>query len=53
MALDRESLNVGLGDPITKDTEINYPVDSTGQIWAMGTQGDTLTISLRGGTQNL
>jgi hypothetical protein len=53
VATDRETLSVGLGDPITKDTEINYPVDNTGQIWAVGTQGDSLTISLRGGTQNL
>jgi hypothetical protein len=53
VAVNRETLAVGLGDPVTKDTEINYPVDNTGQIWAMGTAGDGLTVSIRGGTQAL
>lgn len=34
---------------ITPDTEITYPVDDIGQIWAMGTAGDGLLATIRGG----
>ncbi|HMG85589.1 MAG TPA: hypothetical protein VK574_07590 [Terracidiphilus sp.] len=34
---------------ITPDTEITYPVDNVGQIWAMGTAGDGLLATIRGG----
>jgi hypothetical protein len=52
VAMDRETLGIGAGDPVTADTEISYPADRAGQVWAQGTQNDGLTLSIRGGTQN-
>jgi len=46
--LHRESVTpLGQGDPITPDTEINYPVDNLGQIWICGTAGDGVVVSIR------
>lgn len=55
VALSREGLVAGsaAGDTLTPDTEINYPVDNLGQIWAVGTQNDGIIISIRAGTQVL
>jgi len=35
--------------PITPDTEISFPVDNTGQIWGVGTEGDGIIVSIRRG----
>lgn len=37
-----------LNQTITPDTEINYPSDNLGQIWAMGKAGDGLIAYVRG-----
>lgn len=34
---------------ITPDTEISFPVDNVGQIWAVGTEGDGAIVSIRYG----
>jgi hypothetical protein len=47
----QEELNSSGGDVITPDTEISYPVDHTGQIWAVGKLGDGITVSIRANTQ--
>ncbi len=35
------------GDPLSPDTEIIYPVTNLAQIWAVGSPGDGITISVR------
>jgi hypothetical protein len=48
LGLSREDVNYfGKGYSLTPDTEISYPVDHTGQIWFNGTEGDSITISVR------
>lgn len=42
-----EGLTAGRGDVITPDTEITFPVDNTGQIWAQGKAGDGVIVSIR------
>jgi hypothetical protein len=50
-ALYRGALSGQGGDPITPDTEINYPIDNTGQIWVVGTAGDGIAIAIRANRQ--
>lgn len=48
VALVREDLILGRGDQIGPNTEIIYPVDNTGSIWALfQNDADALTISIR------
>lgn len=54
VALSREDAQggpSGRGDVITPDTEISYPVDNVRQIWAAGTAGDGIIISVRANSQ--
>jgi hypothetical protein len=44
-----ELLNGIDGDPITPDSDIAWPCDSTGEIWAKGTAGDGNRISIQAG----
>jgi hypothetical protein len=52
VALSAAELSQGStsGDVITPDTEISYPVDNLCQIWAAGTLGDGIILSIRAGT---
>jgi SH3-like domain-containing protein len=36
-------------ETVTPDTEISFPVDNVGQIWAVGTAGDGAIVSVRYG----
>jgi hypothetical protein len=51
VAITREALGTNQGDVITPDTEISYPVDNLHQIWAQGTLGDGIIISIRANSQ--
>lgn len=35
------------GDPITPDSEIVWPCDTTGEIWVAGTAGDGIRVSIQ------
>jgi len=48
VAISRELLSTANGgDFIANNTEIYYPVDNTGQIWAVGTAADGVAIAIR------
>lgn len=51
VATNPQALSGGIagtgGNAITPDTEINFPVDNHGQIWAVGTALDGIIISNR------
>jgi hypothetical protein len=51
VGLSREEILRGQGNTISPDTEINYPVDNTFQIWGMGEIGDGIEISIRAAAQ--
>ena len=44
----QEYANPAYGRIVTPDTEINYPVDHTGQIWVYGTAGDGVVATISG-----
>jgi hypothetical protein len=46
-ALSPEGLLLTKGDVITPDTEITFPVNNLGQIWAVGTAADRIVVSIR------
>lgn len=46
-ALYRQGLYAANADVITPDTEIIYPVSNLAQIWAKGTPGESINISIR------
>jgi hypothetical protein len=46
-ALYRDGLFSANADVITPDTEIIYPVSNLAQIWAKGTPGESLNVSVR------
>jgi hypothetical protein len=48
VALRSEDLQGAQGYTITPDTEISYPVDNLSQIYASGTAGDGIIVSVRG-----
>ena len=47
IGLNREELNGTGGTVISGSTDCSYPVDSMGHIWAAGTAGDGIIISVR------
>jgi hypothetical protein len=44
----QEYANPAYGRVITPDTEIQFPVDHTGQIWVYGTAGDGVVCTVSG-----
>jgi hypothetical protein len=48
VAENREGLQSGGGRIITPDTEISFPVDHLGQVWAVGTLNDGLIATISG-----
>lgn len=40
-------LEESVGDVLTPDTEIIFPVDNLAQIWVTGTAGDGIIVSIR------
>jgi hypothetical protein len=52
VAQSREELLLSAtsGDVITPDTSISFPVDNLGQVWAVGTAGDGIILSIQAGT---
>ena len=49
VATSYEELGGSQTETITPDTEITFPVDNLHQIWASGTAGDGIIISVRAG----
>jgi hypothetical protein len=46
-ALSRDGLYPASADVISPDTEIIYPVSNLAQIWASGSAGDSINVSVR------
>jgi hypothetical protein len=47
IGLSREAVSGTQGDVIFGTTDVSFPVDNTGQIWAAGAAGDGLIIAVR------